>query len=265
MLPGVYRAVRKDGTVYFRSSITFRGKHISLGSFPTEQEASDAYRQADTLLCRTDLTLDFCPSDGSSPLPFSKWVVLINFRDNNMYIKTPIYLKKNFFLYYFSKDDFLTFDIDDLFYFSTRTISRRGGHLFVADYGMQINILSRYGIKNYAIEGRDFRFVNGDHRDFRYSNIEIINRYHGVSKKEGNGRPYFETKIHWNGNYIVGRYQTETEAAVAYNKAASVLNTKGYKKNYPVNYIEELSAGQYREIYKNTVISQRLNELRPRL
>ena len=31
---GVFRAVKKDGTVYYRASLTRHGKHISLGSYP---------------------------------------------------------------------------------------------------------------------------------------------------------------------------------------------------------------------------------------
>ncbi len=262
MLPGVYRATKKDGTQYFRGSITHKSKHISLGSFSSEQEASDAYQLAHRILHDSSLTLESyldCPSR----LPFQKWVILINFRDNGMYIKTPIYLRKNFFQYYFAIDDFLTFDIDDLFYYSTRSISRRGGHLFVADYGMQVNILSRYGIKNYAVVGRDYRFVNGDTRDFRYANIEIINRFHGVSHMEQDGKEYFEVKIHWNGDFLVGRYADETEAAVAYNKAASTLIQKGYIKEYPINYIEELDGDEYHRIYKSVSISERIRSLTP--
>ena len=30
---GVFRAGKKDGTVYYRASLTKNGKHISLGSF----------------------------------------------------------------------------------------------------------------------------------------------------------------------------------------------------------------------------------------
>ena len=259
MLPGVYSAKKKDGTAYFRSSITYSGKHISLGSFPSEEEASLAYRQADALFHDATITLDSY-SSADSVLAFAKWVLILNFRDNGIYIKTPIYLQKRFFYYYFAPDDYLTFDIEDLFYYSTRTISRRGGHLFVADYGMQINILSRYGIKNYAVKDRDFRFVNGNDRDFRYENIEIINRFHGVFRKEKNGRVYYETKIHWRGDLIVGRYETETEAAIAYNKAASVLIQKGCQKNFPANYIEELDAARYHEIYRQVPISPRIGE-----
>lgn len=261
MLPGVYKNLRKDGTLYFRSSITFNGKHISLGSFSTEEAASLAYEQAGRLLSDSAVTLDSYES--GHILPFAKWVTLLNFRDNGMYIKTPIYLYKRYFYYFFEPDDFLTFDIDDLFYYSTRTISRRGGHLFVADYGMQVNILSRFGIKNHAIIDRDYRFINGDRKDFRYANIEVINRFYGVTKKENRGKTYYETKVHFNGYFTVGRYKDEIEAAVAYNKAVSVLLTKGYEKEYPVNYIENISKEEYRRIYKDTAISQRIHDLTP--
>lgn len=261
MLPGVYKNYRKDGTLYFRSSVTYRGKHISLGSYSSEQEASHAYTQADTLLHDASITLENYREEHI--LPFSKWVTLLNFRDNGIYIKTPIYLYKRYFNYFFGPDDFFTFDIDDLFYFSTRTICRRGGHLFVADYGMQINILSRFGIKNFAVKDRDYRFINGNSRDFRYSNIEVINRFHGVTRKEKRGTVYYETKIHWNGYLTVGRYKNETEAAVAYNKAASILLTKGYEKKYPVNYIETLSREEYKQIFKSVAISPRIYELTP--
>lgn len=260
MLPGVYKATKKDGTCYYRSSITFSGKHISLGSFDTEKKAHAAYLCADKLLHDESIAFEQY-KENEMPLSFSKWTSLINFRDNGIYIKTPIYLHKNFFYYYFSPDDYLIFDTDDLFYYSTRTISRRGNHLFVADYGMQVNILSRFGIKNYAVAGRDFIFINGNSRDFRYGNIQIVNRFHGVCQKSKNGKVYYETKIHWNGDFLVGRYDNEIEAAVAYNKAASVLLTKGYIKDYPVNYIEELSSEQYRKQYQSITISSHIYNL----
>lgn len=262
MKKGVYAATKKDGTRYYRSSITYKGKHISLGSFPTEVAASHAYRLADTLLHNETYTLDSYLVQKSAPLlPFKKWVTLINFRDNGIYIKTPIYLRQNFFHYFFAPDDYYTFDIDDLFYYSTHSIIRRGGHLFVSDYGMQVNILSRYGIKNYGVAGRDYVFVNGDKRDFRYENIEIINRYHGVFLRQKMGRSFYETRIHLRGEFIVGRYETEIEAAIAYNKAASTLIKKGYDKQFPVNFLEELSSEEYKTCFRQLTISKTIREL----
>ena len=86
----------------------------------------------------------------------------------------PIYLKNKYFLYYLSPSLCLKFDIDDLFYYSSKKIMCRGGRLFVNDYGMQCSILNRYGIKNYAVCGKDYHFINGDATDFRYENIEIL-------------------------------------------------------------------------------------------
>ena len=50
MLPGVYTATKKDGTIYYRSSITYQNKHISLGSYASEDTANQAYQKADALL-----------------------------------------------------------------------------------------------------------------------------------------------------------------------------------------------------------------------
>lgn len=258
MLAGVYEARKKDGTTYYRSSITYSGKHISLGSYGTERQAHNAYQLADRILHDSSLSLSSFTERKDNPLSFPKWVVLVNFRDHGIYIKTPIYLFEKYFYYYFGPEDYLIFDSDDLFYYSTRTISRRGGHLFVADYGMQVNILSRYGIKNYATAGRDYEFANGNNSDYRYENIIVINRFHGVFQKKEKGKVLYETRIHWNGEWIVGRYQSEIEAAVAYNKAASILITKGYIKNYPVNYIEELTDTEYHSLYISVSISKHL-------
>jgi hypothetical protein len=123
---------------------------------------------------------------------------------------------------------------------------------------MQINLRSRYGIKNYAVEGRDYRFINGDNTDFRYSNIEIINPYHGVSKYIKNNKTIYEAKIHLNGDYIIGRYDTEEEAAIAYNKAAQILKNKGVSKNFPENYVEGIDEITYAALYQRIRISKKI-------
>ena len=62
-LPGSFKATKKDGTIYYRSSITYKNKHISLGSFSTDKEAHLAYLEANTLLSDSNITLDnFQPS-----------------------------------------------------------------------------------------------------------------------------------------------------------------------------------------------------------
>lgn len=261
MLPGVYQARKKNGEPYFRASITYMGKHISLGSYATEIHAHSAYLLARKVLDNpSKYSIDNYPP--SCLLSFDKWVILINVRDNKIYIKNPIYLKKHYFLYYISRDNILKFDPEDLFYYSRHKISKRGGHLFTSEYGMQINLLSRYGIKNYAVLGRDYRFVNGDVSDFRYSNIEIINRYHGVTKFIKDNKPTYQAKIHINGDYIIGRYSTEEEAAIAYNKAANILNNMGLKKNYPRNYIDGLDEITYAALYQAIRISNKLFEIK---
>ncbi len=260
MLQGVFKAVKKDGTEYYRASMTYRNKHISLGSFDTEDGASAAYNEAKHLTESEQGIKDYC--EGGA-LEFKKWVVLVNFRDNNMYIKTPIYLQKKYFEYYLAPDVALKFDVDDLFYYSNHSIMTKGGYMFVADYGMQVNILSRYGIKNHAVEGRDFIFANGDSHDYRYGNIVIINKYYGVQRLEEGGRVVYKARIHILGDFVVGTYSSEIEAAIAYNKAADVVKKSGVLKDFPENYIEELSAIEYAKIYSRVNISKKIRDLSP--
>ena len=101
MKKGVYAAIKKDGTPYYRSSITFQNKHISLGSFPTEAAAARAYNEADGILhdpgCSLESYLPLSLEDKSakrrSPaLTFPNWVKLINFLENCIYFKTPIFM-----------------------------------------------------------------------------------------------------------------------------------------------------------------------------
>lgn len=255
-LPGVYTAKRKDGTVYYRASLTYRNKHISLGSHESKQKAHEIYCIASALLYDDSLRLEDYHED--SPLAFAKWVCLINFRDNGLYFSSPIYIRPHFFYYYFSPTEFFIFDKDDLFYYSSRRISRRGGHYFVADYGMQVNIMSRYGIKNYAVEGRDYRFINGSRNDLRYENIEILNRFHGVNAVQEKGRTRYQVKIHVKGNVKVGTYDTEMEAAIAYNKAIDLLKKAGIDKAYSPNYMEGISPDAYADLYNSIQVSSRL-------
>lgn len=269
--PGIFQAKKKDGSIYYRASVTYKNKHISLGSFADEKKAAQAYQdacqllQAETLflpsdypdLQRTGVTVE--PDDTSARQPatlsFQKWVILTNCKNNGLYIKTPIYLRNKYFEYYLSPTDVLLFDIDDLFYYSHHSIMRRGNHLFVSDYGMQVNIASRYGIKNFAVKDRDYRFINGDDHDLRYANLEIINRYNGVCRIATHPQEVYQTKIHVNGDLLIGRYPTEEQAAIAYNKAIDILQKNGVRIRYTPNYIDTLSASAYASLYMELTIS----------
>lgn len=255
MKPGVYLAKQKNGHIYYRASVTYHNKHISLGSYPSEILAHRAYQESSTLLSGNHSIM---MHSGENALSFEKWVTLVNYRDNHVYIKNPIYLHNRFFEYYLSKNHVLKFDIEDLFYYSEHKISVRKGHLFVADYGMQVSIASRYGIKNYAVCDRDYRFVNGDSSDYRYENIEIINRYAGVNRIQKDETITYKTVIHIKGNYVIGYYKSEIEAAIAYNKAADYLKQIGFPRNYPQNYIENLLPSAYADIYTKIELPKKL-------
>ena len=143
-MEGCFSAQKKDGSLYYRASVTYRAKHISLGSFSVRENAVNAYREAGRLL--SDASLSLSDYTDECFLSFEKWVVLVNFRDNGVYFSTPIYVRPRFFYYYHSKSLVLKFDVDDLFYYSSHKIMKRGGHYFVDDFGMQVIIFNRYGI-----------------------------------------------------------------------------------------------------------------------
>lgn len=255
-LPGVSPARKKDGSAYYRSSITFQRRHISLGSFSSPKQAHQAYLEGKRVL--SDVSLQILDYPKESMLGFQKWVSLLNFRDNDIYFHSPIYMGKKQFSYYLSPTLVLKFDMDDLFYYSSHGIMKRGNHYFVADYGLQVNILNRYGIRNYSVRNRDYRFINGDETDFRRQNIEIINPFYGVTKAQKNGQYRYTARIHIRGNYVIGTYETDLEAAIAYNKAVDILKQKGLEKNFPTNYIDQISPSLYADIYSRVQISKKI-------
>ena len=104
MPQGVSAAKQKNGTVYYRAGITYRGKHVSLGSFSDEDAAACAYQEAAVLL--SDPSVDLMRiHDSAGVLSFEKSVVLLNFRDNQIYFKTLIYLRKGYFSYFLSPSE----------------------------------------------------------------------------------------------------------------------------------------------------------------
>ncbi len=245
-MTGVFEAVKKDGSVYYRAQVTYKGKHISLGSSPDRFTAGCIYKDATEVL-RSDCTVN--DYENYPSLPYPKFVTLVNFRETGIYIRTPIILHKSYFSYYLSPDLELKFDMEDLFYYSGHAIMKRGNHLFVSSYGMQENLMSRYGIQSFAVPGKDYRFLNDDPTDFRYSNIKVINRYSPIkAKKEGRDMIY-QVKIHLKGNWRIGVFPSETMAAVAYNKALDEAKKRGLKPKSSYIYIDELNPKQYAELY----------------
>lgn len=257
---GVFETTLKDGTPSYRSSITYNGKHIALGSFADNKTAARVYKEAHRVLYSGRDVISSYKKDMS--LPFEKYVSLINYRDKGMYISNPIYLEKKYFLYYLSPEIAYKFDIEDLFYYSSHKIMKRGSHLFVADYGSQLSVLQRYGIKSYSVRGRDYLFANDDPYDLRYENIIILNRYHGVRQFAEKGFVKYKAVIHIRSNYVVGKYASEAEAAIAYNKAADILIKNGIRKNFIQNYVEDISASQYADIYTKVKVSDKIYTLR---
>lgn len=257
-LPGVTKAKKKNGTIYYRSSITLQGKHISLGSFDTEEQAGKAYQESCEIV--REHKYEITDYNASFTLDFEKFVILMNYRNTNIYFKTPIYLTPDFFYYYFSPDKFLIFDREDLFYYANHKIQTRGGYLFICDYGSQYNILSRYGIKNYAKKGIDYIFVNQNEYDFRYENLKVINEYNGVTEIKQDGKTLYESVIHIRGNFLIGRFENKFTAAIAYNKAVDTLIAKGIHRKYVKNYINDYNSEQYHQEYTNISMPKHILE-----
>ena len=72
-LPGAFKAQKKDGTVYYRASVTYKNKHISLGSFAAETDASSAYYEAQKIVSSFHLIIRL------SIFTFASGVNIVNF------------------------------------------------------------------------------------------------------------------------------------------------------------------------------------------
>lgn len=245
MPTGIYSTTQKDGKTSYRVSITYKNKHISLGSTPNYEIASMRYALASQLVRNNRYKLyDYTRTNQS--LDFDKWVILLNFRDNGLYFKTPIYLSKSHFTYFLNQHIELIFDVDDLFFYSTHKIFRRGNYFFVNDYGMQINILSRYGVRNYASKGKDYYHIDNNPYNLRYENIHIVNPYIGVEQVIQKGHTFYKAKIHVNGYMTIGYYKSIHKAAIAYNKAVDfMLRYVTPNKEYSKNYISDISKEEH--------------------
>lgn len=257
MNKGIYKSTDKFNKNTYRVSIYSNNKHLSIGTFDTVEKADMCRTEAEKILNDRNLSVeDF---DNFNVISYEKFIVLSNLRDNGIYFRTPIYLKSNYFLYCFSPSITFKFDKDDLFFYSNHKIMKRGNHLFIFDYGMQINLFERYNVPSYSVCGKDYIFKNHDIYDFRYSNIEIINPYFGVSKEEKNKKTVYTARIHINGYTKIGEYDSELYAAIAYNKACDIISAKNkvkYTQNYP-----NISPKEYADIYSKIKISDKITNI----
>lgn len=245
---GIYETKLKDGTPSYRVSFYHNKKHVAIGSYPEKTAAEAALEEAQRFYSDTSITIENYRGHLHS-ITSDKAVTIINHRDNQVYIKTPIYLENGYFLYFLDGFGILKFDNDDLFYYSTHRILLHDGHLYVNDYGSQYSLFARYGIRNYAVKGIDYEFANGDSTDLRYENVIVINPYNGVRQIDHRGLIRYEAKIHINGYTRLGIFRSVEEAAVAYNKAVDYLASHGSSKNYVKNYVTDLSPEEYKKVY----------------
>ena len=89
-----------------------------------------------------------------------------------------------------------------------------------------------------------------------------VNRYNGVNAISVDGKTRYQVKIHVKGNITVGTYDSETEAAIAYNKAADLLKKAGVDKAYTPNYMEGMSPAAYADLYASIKISAGIRHYR---
>ena len=62
---------------------------------------------------------------------------------------------------------------------------------------------------------------------------------------------------------MIGHFDTEKEAAIAYNKAVDTLRQNGFRKNYELNYLEDVGPSEYAEIYQRITLPRKILDLRP--
>lgn len=250
----IYPNVKGDHTTY-KVYFLYEKKKIYLGLYASHEDAQLALKQALEIMQAPFGNLDFM----HSIIDYKKIISLCNFRDHKVYIKNPIYLMNHYFYYYLSKDIILTFDMKDLLFFSTYKINKRGNYLYTQDSISQQSLLNRFGILNHSVPGKDYIFKNGNPYDFRRENLEIINSYKGVSKKVKDDKTFYVASIYTTQPLVLGHYDSEIEAAIAYNKAIDFLTTTYSScRDYIPNTIPFLTKAEYHAIYDRIKLSPRL-------
>ncbi len=240
-----------NGLLAYKLYFIYRGRKLYLGTYKSESLANEALKEAEYIVESTLGPLQYTPH----AIPFKKYISLCNFRDNKVYIKNPIYIYHDYFCYFLSPTSHFTFDMKELMFFSSYKIFKRGNYIYTQDNVAQQSILSRFSIPPHAVLGVDYYFKNGNIYDFRSTNLEIHNGYKGVSKEVRNHKTFYSSRIFVEHTLVIGHYLSELEAAVAYNKAIDVLQTKGPTRDYIKNEFPYLTLSEYQEIYNRISIS----------
>ncbi|ONI38134.1 hypothetical protein AN639_05805 [Candidatus Epulonipiscium fishelsonii] len=196
-------------------------------------------------------------------LSFNKVVILINLRDNGTYFKNPIYTHKNYFSYYISPDIELLFDLIHLFFFATYKIYKRGNLFYTQQTFTQSSILNRLGIIPSSRANIDYKFKNDNPFDFRSHNLEILKRYYGVSRIEKDEKILYQTRISKPNTIIIGVFESEVEAAIAYNKAVDYLKSIGKQYKLNSNIIIYITKQEYENIYSKIELPFKLTNKVP--
>lgn len=76
-------------------------------------------------------------------------------------------------------------------------------------------------------------------------------------------RILYTAKIHINGDYLIGRFRDEKEAAIAYNKAVDLLSEKGLSIQYTKNYIDGMDSDAYHACYDAVHLPKKLRAYKP--
>ncbi|MGL4738283.1 MAG: hypothetical protein ACRCW2_12610 [Cellulosilyticaceae bacterium] len=257
-MPYIYPITKHNRTQYTVYYL-YKSKKIYIGIFVSELQAQKAYDYCHHILDHTLTLEDFIPGI----IDFKKWISLINLRDHGVWINQPIYLYETFFKYFLEEKIVLTFDLKDLFFFSTSKISKRGNYLFTTNRHSQSSILTRFGLPPKSTYGKDYEFANGDRYDFRRTNLIIHTHYQGVSCKRSTNKCLYTTRIYHHKPIVVGHYESEVTAAIAYNKAIDTLMTMGVSREYTPNTIPYLTHSEYQAIYEGIRLTPRLKSPAP--
>lgn len=244
-----------NGKTHYKIYFVYESNKIYLGTYPSMETAEKALVEAEALMKHPQGPPQF---ELAPTLNYKKIVSLCNLRDYKKYMKNPIYLYATYFHYYLSKNCILVFDSKDLLYFSTYKIYKRGNYLYTQDSISQQNILARFGIPNHSVINKDYFFKNNNPYDFRSENLIVVNSYKGVTKKIKDNSTIYVAYIYIKTNLIIGHYESEIEAAIAYNKAIDLLRQQGLFRDYTYNVIPYITETEYRAIYDRLTLSPRL-------